>query len=272
MKNRFVVLIDFSEYSADLLRYAYDWSEKTGAGLLLAHQTAVMAPAMADAATRVALTQVTNNEAIARLEQFAREVLPSDAKVDYLASDEPVKRVIGQIREESSDFLILMGLKGTGRLKQIFLGSFVIDVIEHADSIVVAMPRNVTKFLSEKMYVAVHSRNQINTDALDTLLKFTDGQVREMTFFTMTEAKENLPDVEAGLVELTEQYKDRVKTDYTIYQGEKVFDSIRKIINNQTTELLVVQRGSMSLTHQPFRRFIINELVYEGETPLVVLP
>lgn len=272
MEKRFIVLIDFSEYSHDLLRFAHDWSTKVGGRLLLAHQTAVISPAMADAATRVTLTQVTNAEAVTRLEQFAREILPSEVRVDYMGTEQPVDKMIEQIREDPSDFLVLMGVKGTGRLKQIFLGSFVIDVIDQADAIVVAMPRNVTRFVSEKFYVAIHSRDQLHTKALDTLLKFAQGQVRELTFFSMAETKIDLPDVEEYLAHLAQQYSDRVKADYKLYHGENVFDSIRKIINNQTTELLVIQRRSMSLTHQPFRKFIINELVYEGETPLVVLP
>jgi nucleotide-binding universal stress UspA family protein len=272
MEKRFIVLIDFSEYSADLLRYAYDWSRKVGARLLLAHQTAVMSPAMADAATRVALAQVTNAEAMERLEHFARGILPGEVRVDYMASEQPIDKVFKKLREDPSDFLVLMGVKGTGRLKQIFLGSFVIDVIDQANSIVVAMPRNVTRFASEKIYVALHSEYRLNTKALDTLLQFTKGQVRELTFFSMAETKIDLPDVEEFLAQLVQKYKDRVEADYKLYHGESVYDSIRTIINNQTTELLVIQRGSASLTHQPFRKFIINELVYEGKTPLVVLP
>lgn len=36
--------------------------------------------------------------------------------------------------------------------------------------------------------------------------------------------------------------------------------------------MLVVQKGSRLLTDQLFRQFLINELVYEGQTPLIVLP
>lgn len=272
MEKRFIVLIDFSEYSADLLQYAYDWSMKIGAKLLLAHKTEVMVPAMADTATRVTLTQVTNEESRKRLESFARDILPGDAKVDCMASDEPVDKVFAKVRAESPDFLVLMGLKGTGKLKQIFIGSFVIDVIDQANAIVVAMPRKVTRFLSEKMYVAIHSKHQLNTKALDTLLDFTKGQVRALTFFSMADTKIDIPDVEEYLAQLAKAYSDRVEADYALYHGDNVYENIRKVINNQTTELLVIQRGSAPLTHQPLRKFIINELVYEGETPLVVLP
>src|SRR5690554_1602403 len=117
MEKRFIVLIDFSEYSDDLLRYAHDWSTKTGASILLAHKTEVMVPAMADTATRVALAQVTNEEAMKRLEAFAGDILPREAKVDFLASDEPIDKVFDKVRSESTDFLVLMGLKGTGMLK-----------------------------------------------------------------------------------------------------------------------------------------------------------
>lgn len=272
MEKRFVVLIDFSEYSADLLRYAYDWSTKAEARLLLVHQTVVVAPAMADTATLVALAEVTNQEALTKLERFAREILPGEAKVDFMATDQPVDKMMERIREDPSDFLVLMGVKGTGKLKQIFLGSFVIEVIDQADAIVVAMPRNVTRFVSEKFYVAIHSGDRLNTKALDILLNFSQGHVRALTFFSMAETKIVLPDVEQYLAELVKQYSDRVNADYKVYHGENAYDSIRKVINNQTTELLVIQRRSMSLTNQPLRKFIINELVYEGQTPLVVLP
>ena len=44
------------------------------------------------------------------------------------------------------------------------------------------------------------------------------------------------------------------------------------VINNKIDEMLIVQKGSRLLTDQLFRRFLINELVYEGQTPLIVLP
>ncbi|MNE57231.1 hypothetical protein D3C80_1521830 [compost metagenome] len=67
-------------------------------------------------------------------------------------------------------------------------------------------------------------------------------------------------------------FSDRFNTDFAIYEGNNPFDDIKKIINNKNDEMLIVQKGSRHLTDQLFRKFLINELVYEGQTPLIVLP
>lgn len=272
MEKRLIVLIDFSAYSGDLLKYAYDWSKKAGGNLVLVHHTTAVVPAMADDPTRVTLTRATNEEALAKLHKLKDEHLPDDANVRYIASEQPVESIISGLQAEPFDNLVFMGVKGTGRLKQIFVGSFVIEVIDRANSIVVAMPRNVTEFVSKKMYVAVSNAFQLNTEALDALLAFTAGKITELSFFSLTDSKFDLMQMESFLSRLVDQYNDRVKADYNLYAGEKVYDNIRDIINSRTDELLVVQRGSQSLAYQPFRKFIINELVFAGETPLVVLP
>ncbi len=58
---------------------------------------------------------------------------------------------------------------------------------------------------------------------------------------------------------------------------EKFYDAdvaarTRQLVGTTADSLLVVQKGSRLLTDQFFRRLLINELVYEGETPMVVLP
>lgn len=272
MEKRFIVLIDFSSYSGDLLKYAYDWSKKAGGTLVVAHNTTVVAPALADTATRTMLAQATNEEALAKLRRFAEEVLPAGTNIRYIASDQPVGSMISSLQNEPFDNLVFMGVKGTGRLKQIFLGSFVIEVIEQANAIVVAMPRNVTEFVSDKIYVAVGSANQLNTGGLDTLLSLAGGRIRELAFFSIVESKFDLREMEEYLSGLARVYSARVGTDYKVYHGKRAYANIRSIINDKTNELLVIQRGSKPLTHQPLRKFIINELVYAGETPLIVLP
>lgn len=272
VETRFIALIDFSEYSPDLLRYAYDWSRKAGGNLIMVHNTIVVAPAMADPGTRTALAQVANEEALARMRKLAEEYLPDHSDIRYIASEQPIASIIAGLRNEPSESIVFMGVKGTGRLKQIFMGSFVIEVIDQADTIVVAMPRKVTSFVSDKIYVAVSDTSQLNTSALDTLLACVGDRIRELSFFSLTDSKFDLHAMEVYLSGLVRDYSDHVTANYQIFYEENVFDSLRSIINDKTNELLVVQRGSRSLTNQPLRKFIINELVYEGVTPLIVLP
>src|SRR5690606_24319550 len=161
MEKRLIVLIDFSAYSGDLLKYAYDWSKKAGGNLILVHHTTAVVPAMADDPTRETLTRATNDDALGKLRKLAEEVLPADANIRYIASEQPVESIISGLQAEPFDDLVFMGVKGTGRRKQIFLGRFVIEVIDRVNSIGVALPRNVTAFVSKKMYVAVSNAFQL---------------------------------------------------------------------------------------------------------------
>ena len=78
--------------------------------------------------------------------------------------------------------------------------------------------------------------------------------------------------VKKYLTDLTLFFADRFDTTFAIYEGSNPFSDIKKVINNKIDEILIVQKGSRLLTDQLFRKFLINELVYEGQTPLIILP
>ena len=94
----------------------------------------------------------------------------------------------------------------------------------------------------------------------------------DITFFYLAKPNEKTKNVEKYLADLTLLFADRYKTDFVVYEGNNAFEDIKKVINNKIDEILVVQKGSRLLTDQLFRKFLINELVYQGQTPLVVLP
>jgi len=87
MKSRFIVLIDFSPNSEQLLRFAHDWSKRVGAELLAFHNTIALSPLMTPYETKTTLIDRVNYEARERLVKFTENVLPlstvtkSDGKI-----------------------------------------------------------------------------------------------------------------------------------------------------------------------------------------------
>jgi hypothetical protein len=61
MEKRFIILVDFSAYSENLIKYACDWSKQVNAELHLIHQTVVMAPAFSDSISRAAIARHTHD-------------------------------------------------------------------------------------------------------------------------------------------------------------------------------------------------------------------
>lgn len=272
MKKRFIVLIDFSSYSKDLLLYAADWCRSIEAELVLVHKTYVMAPALADTESKQAMAQVAREDAINKLEAFASELLPSGIVYTVEVTDGPLENFLFILLSQPYEHLVLVGLKGTGIFKQLFIGSVALDVIEHINEVVVAIPKHINRFSHDKLMIAVSDKHVFNVLALNNFLQFLDNERTWIQFFYLAQPYENTDTIEKQLKDLTALFANRFPAEYKIYKGESPFEDIRKVINNKIDEILIVQKGSRLLSDQLFRKFLINELVYEGETPLIVLP
>lgn len=272
MKKRFIVLIDFSAHSENLIKTANDWSKQVNAELLLVHETAVLAPVLVDNKGRTEIAQQINTEALGKLIKLAKKNIAPHLKISYDVSENLLLTTLEKYLAEPYDNLIMLGLKGTGLLKKIFLGSVASHIIDKSSNIVVAMPKEISSFSHEKVFVAITEKHPLNILALNNLLKYFDEKTTELCFFQLAKPSETARPIERHLKELTKLYEDQFNTSYTVYEGNSSFSDIKKVINNTTNEILIVQKGSRHLTDQFFRKFLINELVYEGQTPLIVLP
>jgi nucleotide-binding universal stress UspA family protein len=272
MKKRFIVLVDFSEYSSNLVKYACDWSKMANAELLLVHQTIVLAPALTDKDSRQQIAQHTNDEALQKLKEHAKNLIPLTVKVSFSVSEIHLKFILTKLLAEQFDNLIFLGLKGTGLLKKIFIGSVALHVIDNTKNIIVAMPKEIATFSHEKIFVAVTEKHPLNILALNNFLNFIDKENTSITFFYVAKPYEKTKGIEKQLRDLSALFADRFNTKFVIYESNNPFEDIKKVINNKIDEMLIVQKGSRFLTDQLFRKFLINELVYEGQTPLIVLP
>lgn len=272
MKKRFIILIDFSEYSGNLIKYACDWSKQNNAELLLVHQSIVLAPALTDNESRRQIAQYTNDEALRKLKTLAQELIPPSVKVSFHVSESNLQLTLPKLLSEPFDNLIFTGIKGTGLIKYLFLGSVALQIIDGTNNLVVAMPKEIDTFSHEKIFVAVAKKHPLNILELNKFLNFMDHNNTTITFFYLAKPNEKTGSIEKYLGDLKVMFADRFDTVSAIYEGNNPFEDIKKVINNKIDEMLIVQKGSRLLTDQLFRRFLINELVFEGQTPLIVLP
>lgn len=272
MNKRFIVLIDFSEYSSHLIKYACDWSQEANAKILLLHQTHPFLPAFAENEAREHLVQQANDQAREKLKTLANALIPDTIEVAYYVSEIDYHVTLPELLAEPFENLIFIGLKGTGILKKLFLGSVALRIIANTENTVVAMPKGIDSFSHEKIFVAVGEKKLLNIQQLDNFLKFIDHENTSITFFHLAKPNEDTTLIKEKLQTLSETYADRFTTNFAIYEANNRLDGIKGVINNKINEILIVQKGSRILTDQLFSRFLINELVYEGQTPLIILP
>jgi len=272
MKKRFILLIDFSEYSSNLIKYACDWSKQIKCELLLLHQTIALAPALADVESKQQIIQHANDAALDKLNALAMQLIPPTVNVSCFVSESHIQNTIEKLLAEPFYNIIFTGIKGTGLLKKIFIGSLTLQIIENVENIVVAMPKEISKYSHEKIFVAVTEKHPLNILELNNFFDFIDREKTCITFFYLAKPNEKAKGIEKQLNDLSKLFAARFNTKTAIYEGNNSFEDIKKVINNKEEEMLIVQKGSRLLTDQLFRRFLINELVYEGQTPLIILP
>lgn len=272
MKKRFIILIDFTESSTNLIKYACDWSKEVNVELLLVHQALVLKPSLTDTQIRQQLTQQSNDEALSKLKDLAKKLIPPTVKVSFYVSEENLQLSLPKLLSDPFDNLIFSGIKRKGLFKKLLLPSVTLQIIDAIENITVAMPVEINTFSHEKIFVAVSEKHPLNILELNKFLSFIDRDNTEIIFFHLTKPYEDTVDIEKHLRELSELFVDKYNTSFAIYEGNDPFNDIKKVINNKIDELLIVQKGSRLLTDQLFRKFLIDELVNEGQTPLVVLP
>lgn len=272
MENRFIVLIDFSSYSENLLRFAYDWSKRINAEIVLVHGTEVLLPVMTPHESNANLTAIANLNAFEKLKKYAEAILPEGTSAKPLVSEKPLVPLLRQLLNEHYNNLIILGIKRSGLLKKVFIGTQAIKVIDGIENLIVAVPQNVIYFSPETLHVAVLKKYPLNIFEFNKFLNFTGGIIKKIIFFSFITRNDNQDLAKKYLKELTELYSDRQDVSYELYEGDDSLPVLKHIIQEKHNEFIVIQKGSRMFLDRIFRKFLINELVYEGHTPLVILP
>lgn len=187
-KNRIIVLVDFSEYSENLINFAASIAEIIMGEMILVHQVMGLTPAMANMEAKNRIIKTEMDEAYSNLHKLAGKfVYDIDA---FHVSQNPVLTILKEIKSENYFDWVFTGIKETGVLKRIFLGSTTISIIDN-------------------------------------------------------------PVIQ-------------------IYEGKNFFELLKERVKHTTDSFLLLQQGSRSLMDYLFRKFMINELVYNTQTPLIV--
>lgn len=274
MKNRFIILIDFSDYSANQIRFAKKWSTATNGEIILVHHTTPLIPTMTDDKTKQEIRANTNRTAREDLIRLAAKTVGDTNGIGFLASDKNIEEIFKDLlKEQYCNNIIIIGLRGTNNtIRKLLMGSFALNIIEHSRNIVVTLPKDVEEFDNSSIFVAVSKNYLINLKQFDKLLSTLDHSTTTVKLFSITQKEEELNEIQAYLDELTNLYSNKVNIDQYIIEGNDVVTEIKSLLENHPNCLLVIQKGSRLFTDKIFRRFLVNDLMHEANIPLAILP
>jgi nucleotide-binding universal stress UspA family protein len=272
MSNTIFVPIDFSTYTAQQLMLARNWASWLHADLWVVHQMEDQLPSLADSTMRLQIHY--ENKRVISQEWFKLqdEIFDENDQVKFDPTSQNLIQYLDANTQSSSDNIIIMGLKGTGKLEQIFIGSMVTEVVEKLNQIVIAVPKMKSDIIPNKLFVSVHPKYAFNRDLFKRFIDKIEGKVHEIIFVSFAEENDNLLDLENHLDEFKAKMNSDLLISKRIYKGDKfnnlAFDEFEATENSY----LILQKGGRTFKDKIFRKFMINELVYRASIPLIILP
>lgn len=271
MKTKLIVLVDFSPYSESLVNCASVWADLLKAELVFVHQVSAFAPAMAEAAVRWHILEIAKKEAFSKLKSLVEKNVSNQVTRKYVITEKSLILCLPKLINQGGINLIMLGLKGMGLLKNIFIGSTVTKVIEELNHITVAFPQ-VSRPVPESFNIALNYKYPLNETALDNLLQLFKSSLKHVEFISVITSKDCEAEIISYLSKMNGRYNNSISSSYKIFKGKNSFDEVKSYLAEKNSSILIVQKGSRSLTDRLSRKFFINEVVYDGSIPLIVLP
>lgn len=269
-RNAIIVLADFSDATEPLLAFCADWCRQRSFDLLLFHHLSAKLPVIADESTRKELLRAKRDEAERRLHELAQTV--GDLNPRFIVSEGEFCQSLNALAGEQPSRLIALGLKESGALKRLFIGSKATETIDCAIAPVIAVPQSLSRFNVETLYVSANRHYPVNLVSLNKLLAFHGESLKRLYFFSIVDAGEPTAPIDAYLSELSELYRERYLVGRFLLKSDNFLQDLNLLLYDKTRELLVLQRGSRLVSDKLFRSFFINDIAHSGAIPFAVLP
>jgi hypothetical protein len=272
MSRKLYVLLDFSVYSKSELQLAKKWTDWYGLEIVVLHEMEMPLPTIASYEQRLKILYDQKREVSKLWFPLVEEVFGDSQLLKFEILDEPLITYLKKNIGSSGEDLIMMGLKGSGKLKQIFIGSMVNMVVEQLNQITIAVPKNLGDFEPNQLLVSVHPKFDFNDEAFKKLMEVIPKSIQSILFMSVANEEDDKEEIRNFLTHISSRIYMDLQLKTIIFSGSDAFSEIKNHFTGRNDFILVLQKGSRSFTDKMFRKFLVNELVYDGSIPLIILP
>lgn len=272
MKTRLVVLIDFSPYTAVVTEFAKKWNEILNTEILFIHKLNFPFPGLAIEEERENLIEFEKGKVISDLEAIIKSNFHDDKKVSYKIIEKGLINSLPTCLGNEYNDILFLGLKENGVLKKIFIGSTTLKIIEQINYTTITIPFEFKHFIPKSLTIALNIKYPLNKIAFNGLLKAVGSFIEKITFVSVITPKDNFKKNHDYLMKLTHEYNSIINSSFELVKGESVSNEIKEFINMNPETMLVVQKGTRSITDQLFRKFMINDLLSDSSIPIIIVP
>jgi nucleotide-binding universal stress UspA family protein len=273
MKTRLLTLIDLSEDASVVLDFCNKWAKGDSTEVHLLHQVVGMMPALTDAKSKELILEAEKAEAEILLKDLSKKSFPLSTFPMLHITDENIIKYARNLVQDSSFDLMVVGLKKTSLLKKFLIGTVVTHLIDLVDRPVIGLPLDGVAKLPERLIISVNYQYPVNFETLkELIISFKIRGLKEIYLVSASASNEDLTNADEYVKSLHDSLKELIHVTSEILVDADLLTELKRLTSEAPGAMLVVQKGSRSFLDHLFRKFLINELVHDGQTPLIVLP
>jgi nucleotide-binding universal stress UspA family protein len=183
--------------------------------------------------------------------------------------------LIPKVAIENNSDLIVMGTKGASGLKEMFIGSNTLEVIQTSHCPVLAIPENAKdakerKFNKIAMATDLHKVNDLKQ--LGPLFEIAKKCNSPIEFVNIIRPEDKADSDERSQQVLNlEEMAHGVQTSIHFATNSDIIDGLSDYINHKEPDLFAMLARKHSLFERLFTRSITNKLSFRTEIPLLVM-
>lgn len=264
---------DFSPNSEKALPYAMEMARLFNADLTLFNSYKVpysksnLLVSMVDRMKADSTSELNKiKKQILSQEKYANLTVKIDSRVGSFVP------LIPKVADDKTTNLIVMGTKGASSIKEIFIGSNTLEVIQTTKCPVLAIPENVDELKIEKIAMATDLKKLNDPKQLEVLFKLARITNSPIEFVNVVRQEdESIAEEKAKQASILEEMAGDIPTSIHFASNEDIIDGLSNYINDKQPSLFAMLARKHSLFERIFTRSITNKLSFRTEIPLLVM-
>lgn len=266
-----LVPTDFSEAANNAAEYAANLAKKINADVLLFHVYHMPVPVSTEAPMLVISPDDLQKKNEAQLKKEAAHLSKkTNVEVKYMAK---MGLAVDEILEEEKNVnLVVMGMKGAGKLSEVLMGSITTATLRKATTPMLIIPEKAEYKNPEKIVFACDydSRTDMHTlDTLTALMKTFDSKV----YVVNVKNNKEPVSVENTMTGLKmENTLSGVEHIYYFPENEDLVEGINEFVEDHHADMVAIIPHRYNLWERLFHKSISKKMAFHSRVPLLALP
>lgn len=264
---------DFSDNSNQALPYALDLAYLLNAELTIFNSYKLP---YSKSNLLVSMTDRMKADSLRDLEKIKTKALANakykNLKINLESRAGNFVSQIPKIAQDSSTSLIVMGTKGSTGLKEMFIGSNTLEVVQITRCPVLAVPENAQNTKVKKIAMAVDLKKITNSEQLKPLLEMARICGASIEFVHVMHPDDNdSPQERFNQIMFLEKFASEIPSNINIITETDIIEGLSRYMETEQPDMLAILCRKHTLFERLFTQSITSKLSFRSEIPILIM-